>query len=171
MARLSGQSSCPRGVNLFGMWRVQRLDQINAFKPANLFDFKSLTLKFRREQIDRFKIVIRTEANARAFVGVISQSPASCPRQPNANSCGLRLSRRVISAIHFLADDCEARGGCVDRIGFPRKSDGRHAYSRLKMAFGTGADEPKLLRRALVLDRLPCGFPNHFERHSRRCGD
>jgi hypothetical protein len=25
---LSGQSSCPRSVNLIGMWRVQRLDQI-----------------------------------------------------------------------------------------------------------------------------------------------
>ena len=40
---------------------MQRLDQINAFKPANLSDFKSLTLKFRREQIDRFKIVTRPE--------------------------------------------------------------------------------------------------------------
>src|SRR5450759_1602940 len=45
VARLSGQSSCPRGVNLSGMWRVQRLDQINAYIPANLFDFRSLTLE------------------------------------------------------------------------------------------------------------------------------
>src|SRR6266567_1298819 len=59
IARLSGQSSCPRGVNLFGMWRVQRLDQINAFNPANLFDFKSLALKIRKKQIGRFKTVIR----------------------------------------------------------------------------------------------------------------
>jgi hypothetical protein len=59
VARLSGQSSCPRGVNLFGMWRVQRLDQINAFKPANLFDFKSLALKIRIKQIGRFKTVMR----------------------------------------------------------------------------------------------------------------
>ena len=42
---LTGQSGCPRGVNLFGMWRVHRLDQINAQKPANLSDFKSLTLR------------------------------------------------------------------------------------------------------------------------------
>jgi hypothetical protein len=42
------------------MWRVQRLDQINAFKPANLFDFKSLALKIRKKQIGRFKTVIRT---------------------------------------------------------------------------------------------------------------
>ena len=41
------------------MWRVHRLDQINALKPANLFDFRSLTLKFRSEQIGRFKTVIR----------------------------------------------------------------------------------------------------------------
>jgi|ERR1051326_6433766 hypothetical protein len=61
VARLSGQSSCPRGVNLFGMWRVQRLDQINAFKPANLFDFKSLALKIRKNQIGRFKTVIRAQ--------------------------------------------------------------------------------------------------------------
>jgi serine/threonine protein kinase len=51
----------PARVNYFRMWRVQRLDQINAFKPADLFDFKSLTLKFRSEQIDRFKTVIRTK--------------------------------------------------------------------------------------------------------------
>jgi hypothetical protein len=43
------------------MWRVQRLDQINAFKPANLFDFKSLALKIRKKQIGRFKTVIRPE--------------------------------------------------------------------------------------------------------------
>jgi hypothetical protein len=43
------------------MWRVHRLDQINAFKPANLFDFESLTLKIRKKQIGRFKTVIRTE--------------------------------------------------------------------------------------------------------------
>jgi hypothetical protein len=43
------------------MWRVQRLGQINPFKPANLFDFKSLTLKFRSEQIGRFKMTIRSE--------------------------------------------------------------------------------------------------------------
>ena len=83
----------------------------------------------------------------------------------------LRLARRIVSAIHLVADDCEACGGCPDRIGFPCKSDRRHAHGRLKMAFGTGANEPKLLRLALVLDRLTCGFPNHFERHSRRCGD
>jgi len=65
IARLSGQSSCPRGVNLFGMWRVQRLDQINAFKPANLFDFKSLALKIRKRQLGRFKTVIRAEQSAR----------------------------------------------------------------------------------------------------------
>jgi len=58
---LSGQSSCPRCVNLFGMWRVQRLDQINRFKAANPFDFKSLTLKFRSEQIGRFKTTNRSE--------------------------------------------------------------------------------------------------------------
>ena len=27
---LSGQSSCPRGVNFFEMWRVQRLDHLSA---------------------------------------------------------------------------------------------------------------------------------------------
>jgi hypothetical protein len=30
-ARLSGRSSCPRCVNCFGMWRVQRMDQINVW--------------------------------------------------------------------------------------------------------------------------------------------
>jgi hypothetical protein len=43
------------------MWRVQRLDQINAFNPANLFDFKSLPLKIRKKQIGRFKTVVRSE--------------------------------------------------------------------------------------------------------------
>jgi len=43
---------------------VQRLDQINAFKPANLFDFKSLALKIRKKQIGRFKTVFRPEAKS-----------------------------------------------------------------------------------------------------------
>ena len=51
LARLSGQSSCPRGVNFSEMWRVQRLDQINAKKPAKLLNSKSLTLDFSRQQI------------------------------------------------------------------------------------------------------------------------
>jgi hypothetical protein len=42
------------------MWRVHRLDQINAFKAANLFDFRSLTLIFWSEQIGRFKTATRT---------------------------------------------------------------------------------------------------------------
>ncbi len=40
---------------------MQRLDQINALKPANLFDFKSLALKIRKKQIGRFKTVNRQE--------------------------------------------------------------------------------------------------------------
>jgi hypothetical protein len=44
------------------MWRVQRLDQINAFKRANLFEFKSLALKIQSEQIGPFKTAIRTES-------------------------------------------------------------------------------------------------------------
>jgi hypothetical protein len=43
------------------MWRVQRLDQINGFKPANPSDFKSLALKIRKKQIGRFKTVIRAK--------------------------------------------------------------------------------------------------------------
>jgi hypothetical protein len=49
------------------MWRVQRLDQINAFMPANLFDFKSLALKIRKKQIGRFKTVIRSVLRLRAL--------------------------------------------------------------------------------------------------------
>src|SRR5438445_13716713 len=33
------------------MWRVHRLDQINAKKPAKLLNSKSLTLDFSRQQI------------------------------------------------------------------------------------------------------------------------
>jgi len=53
---------------------VQRLDQINAFKPANLFDFKSLTLKLRSEQIGRFKTAIQelSTCPARGFWGPYS---------------------------------------------------------------------------------------------------
>ena len=43
-------------------------DQINALKPANLFDFRSLTLKFRSEQIGRFKTVIRPGHWERALI-------------------------------------------------------------------------------------------------------
>jgi hypothetical protein len=36
---------------LSGMWRVHRLDQISAQKPAKLLDSRSLTLSFSRQQI------------------------------------------------------------------------------------------------------------------------
>ena len=53
--RLSGQSSCPRRSNSSGILvlegRVQRLDRINANKPAKLLDFKSLTLDLRSKLI------------------------------------------------------------------------------------------------------------------------
>src|SRR5258706_15895697 len=41
------------------MWRVHRLDQINAKKPANLLDSMSLALRFRSKQIGRFFYVTR----------------------------------------------------------------------------------------------------------------
>jgi hypothetical protein len=41
------------------MWRVHRLDQINAFKPANQLDSRSLTLRAAVKQIGRFKTVLR----------------------------------------------------------------------------------------------------------------
>jgi hypothetical protein len=53
------------------MWRVQRLDQINAFKPANLFDLKSLALKGQKKQIGRFKTVIRPPTEIRSPGGHI----------------------------------------------------------------------------------------------------
>ena len=53
------------------MWRVHRLDQINALKPANPFDFKSLTLKFRSKRIGRFKTV-REELTLKPSVRHIS---------------------------------------------------------------------------------------------------
>ena len=46
-------------LTLSGMWRVHRLDQINALKPANLLDFRSLTLRAAGKQIGRFKTVSR----------------------------------------------------------------------------------------------------------------
>ena len=39
------------------MWRVQRLYQINAQIPANLFDSRLLTLENEAEQIGRYLIV------------------------------------------------------------------------------------------------------------------
>ena len=77
MVRLSGQSSCPRGVNLFGMWRVQRLDQINAFNPANLFDFKSLALKFGRNRLAG----LNSDPDGMRRVGMVSDTHARmiCP--------------------------------------------------------------------------------------------
>jgi hypothetical protein len=48
---------------------VHRLDQISAFKAANLFDFKSLALKGRRKQIGRFKIATRTKRREHLVIG------------------------------------------------------------------------------------------------------
>jgi hypothetical protein len=43
------------------------LDQINAFKPANLPDSKSLTLSFSSKQIGRFKTVFRPQLRFHAL--------------------------------------------------------------------------------------------------------
>jgi len=68
------------------MWRVQRLDQINAFKQANLFDFESLALKIRKKQIGLFKTVIRPHIVSEAEVSrllchydVLPEHPARSP--------------------------------------------------------------------------------------------
>jgi hypothetical protein len=43
------------------MWRVLRLEQINALKPANPLYFKSLTLRAAGKQIGQFKTAFRPE--------------------------------------------------------------------------------------------------------------
>jgi hypothetical protein len=43
-----GQSSCPRGVISFRMWRVQRLDRMNGNEPANPFILGRVRWKSRR---------------------------------------------------------------------------------------------------------------------------
>jgi hypothetical protein len=39
---ITGHSSCPRGVNLFRVWRVQRLDRINGEEPGQSADLDRL---------------------------------------------------------------------------------------------------------------------------------
>ena len=75
------------------MWRVQRLDQINAFKRANLFEFKSLTLEIQSEQIGPFKTAIRSEVDS-------TGKAAGC--SPHARDCGLPQFRRPRGAYLFL---------------------------------------------------------------------
>jgi len=58
------------------MWRVQKLDQINAFNPANLFDFKSLALKIRKKQIGWFKTVTRQVESGQSNFRTTSDLPA-----------------------------------------------------------------------------------------------
>jgi len=63
---------------------VQRLDQINAFKPANLFDFKSLTLKLRSEQIGRFKTATRRMLSSEPGVAHNFPAPGSWLKRGNS---------------------------------------------------------------------------------------
>jgi hypothetical protein len=60
---------------------VHRLDQINAKKPANLLDFRSLTLKFRSKLIGRFFYVTRQLGNVafppRAQIRIYPSAPFS----------------------------------------------------------------------------------------------
>jgi hypothetical protein len=89
------------------MWRVQRLDQINAFKPANLFDFKSLALKIRKKQIGRFKTVIR---------------PQRFDEVPTLRSCGFREWRfggSTATGIEPRFLEADFRHGCLRRVISP----------------------------------------------------
>jgi len=64
------------------MWRVHRLDRINAQKPANLFDLRSLTLRFLEKQIGRFLSVSRQadELNSQLRDGVEPKEPSQSTR-------------------------------------------------------------------------------------------
>jgi hypothetical protein len=70
------------------MWRVQRLDQINAFKRANLFEFKSLALKIQSEQIGPFKTAIRSEVRRGHRGGCAIQQLHAKVGLPNAIKVG-----------------------------------------------------------------------------------
>src|SRR5260370_37501540 len=91
------------------MWRVHRLDQINATKPANLLDFRSLTLNFRSKLIGRFFYVYRQLDSETALLPVgadqglrcdpwtatATRHPGRCPgRPPRFRECGARKCGR-----------------------------------------------------------------------------
>jgi hypothetical protein len=82
------------------MWRVHRLDQINALKPANPLDFRSLTLRAAGKQIGRFKIVIRPRGCALLHKGSFAQQK----RTPDWNhGGGISQHRANIACVGVFA--------------------------------------------------------------------
>src|SRR5438105_2540905 len=97
------------------MWRVQRLDQIIAFKPANLPDSKSLTLSFSCKQIGRFKTVFRPERRPERISRLTTLRFGRCKdHQPRASDAAskseptsgakmqTRVHRKVSTSIRLL---------------------------------------------------------------------
>src|SRR5437660_11233813 len=77
------------------------------------------------------------------------------PIFPGLLDVGPATSIVVVTAVDFFPYDGEVGLRCVQRTGFPRKTDGRYFNFRLKLACGSSPNEPEMLRRVLILHGLP----------------
>src|SRR5215813_13183810 len=81
------------------MWRVHRLDRINAQKPANLFDLRSLTLRFLEKQIGRFLSVSRQWQAA-----LVGEADCGVGAEGRPTSPGDRFFEGLLAAHRGAAD-------------------------------------------------------------------
>ena len=81
------------------------------------------------------------------------------------------VSTVEVAAVHFVADDGDVGLRSGQRIGLPRKTDGRNFDLRLELAGGASAGEAEMFGGVFILHGLAGGFPNHLESHARGSGD
>jgi len=60
----------------------------------------------------------------------------------------------VVTPVDLFPHNREVALRRTQRIGLPRKSDGRHFHVRLQLARGSSPSEPKVLGRVFILHRL-----------------
>src|SRR5262249_17031347 len=100
------------------MWRVHRLDQISAKKPANLFDSMSLTLRYWNKLIGRFFYPCRESTRDRLLADhPLGESSSDCAlasgastadscRPANIGRCFWRDEARQPARAHFRNPAC-----------------------------------------------------------------
>ena len=120
---------------------MHRLDQINALKPANQLDFRSLTLRATGKQIGRFKTVSRqldVELTASGWRVRTKPQTADAPRditwQGNCHvaeqylcsntACSKSPSSRITIPIEYPISNCPAKFGAASFLRLDPKRPG-----------------------------------------------
>ena len=99
--------------------------------------------------------------------------PENRRRNGFIHSDEIRHTRRRVSSVLLPSDQRKACGGCLDRIGFPHKTQRWNFDRKFNMRFGASAIEFKLLLHITELHPLRGRFPRNAHIHelpwTRRC--